>query len=71
MSTRKGTLVSVLFKRYLLILFPSAEELIDAIQNDIHQAKEELDKPHSKSYLTHTFFTDNHINMNDVQTSSI
>uniref|UniRef100_A0A6P8IMT6 Riboflavin kinase n=1 Tax=Actinia tenebrosa TaxID=6105 RepID=A0A6P8IMT6_ACTTE len=39
--------------------YPSLQDLIDAIHNDISQAKEVLDEPENKSYMTHSFFTCN------------
>ncbi|XP_028399420.1 riboflavin kinase-like [Dendronephthya gigantea] len=38
--------------------FPSMDSLIEAIQNDIRIAKEELDKPEHQAYNSHAFLTD-------------
>jgi hypothetical protein len=45
------------FILYFLLVF--AEELSDAIHNDISEAKNVLDEPENKLYATHSFFCKN------------
>ncbi|KXJ14329.1 riboflavin kinase [Exaiptasia diaphana] len=54
-----GSQLSVIVVGYLRPekSYPSLQALIDAIHDDINQAKDLLERPENKAYASHTFFT--------------